>query len=542
MREQVSYTEFFESIKSYSTKLSIPQIKEMFRLLDGKNTGYFTAARWNAFNSHFLSTFIACDLDKNCLLNSSELEKCFDRPDTYVIKTYFYDNSIPNDIIKSLDFQNYDGINFQQYMLFKRILVGYRQYHINGLLDRNAFTMAFKTTFSDKIIDELDSNLAFQMALYLMSEKVVNNQLMFSQYFEICRLVSNYFMFGITIGEGYVTKSQLLSGGYEIPIRLSVKMFEKYFSFFNDDEMLKVNLDNTKIDPNLLKFEDYCAIDFWGNIFANYVDPNSNALTLNLNGFANVVKNKYFRQKFLTYISFSNFEDAKQFDNKSLVENTDKNTDFDFLTNFSFIQVGSKKSNGKIEKTNSSVFETLKTGKNKASLFDQFKQNENSKNDPKLETALQNYLKIIDLDANNLISFEEFLLFIKYLQAYDRLNKDNKDQRGILSSSTVNCNKMFKLVINQYQIFPRLSLAETTRLQSLDTLLCSNVDFLFFFDYLIGPKVFKPYVLNKAFVDEINLVTNLQKLNLFVSLAQDKTYSFIMGNKVKYDYEGYLKM
>jgi hypothetical protein len=441
-----------------------------------------------------------------------------------------------SDIINSLDYQGNSGLNFEQYMLLKRIVIGYRQYNINGLLDKNAFMTAFKTTFADKIIDEMDSELAFRMGIYLMSKKVDKNELNFIEYFELCRIVSNYYTFGVTIGEGYLTKSQLITGDYKLASNVTASMFEKYFNLFAEDIELQVNLDNTKIDPNLLKFEDYCSIDFWVNIISNYTDPNMNLPSLNLVGLSKLVSNKYFKGKYTNYLANSNFEDFKLL-NSTVVANNN-NTDYDFLTNFNFIQLNSKTKSflgdSKAQKT--SVFEQLG---HKASLFEQFKQN-----DPAsvLDTVMTNYFKIIDIDGSNLITFEEFITFIKYLQVYERFNRDNKDPRGIISSNVVNGNFHIYIVINQYQVYPRLTLSETVRLQNFDSLLCISVDFLIFFDYLIGPKVFRPYIINKSFVDEISIIMTLQKLNLYASVQQNRNYSFIMGNKVNYDYEGFLKM
>jgi hypothetical protein len=62
-----------------------------------------------------------------------------------------------------------------------------------------------------------------------------------------------------------------------------------------------------------------------------------------------------------------------------------------------------------------------------------------------------------------------------------------------------------------------------------------------FFDYLIGPRAFKPYIINKNFVDEISIMLVLLKLNLQASVQQNKNYSFIMGRKINYDYEGFLR-
>jgi Ca2+-binding EF-hand superfamily protein len=410
-------------------------MKNIYKILDGKSTGYFTSNRWKDFYNIFLSSYITCDTNRDCLLDKDELDKCLDRPDTAVIKSYNYDSSVVTDIINSLDNQGNNGLNFEQYMLMKRIVIGFRQYNVNGYLDKNAFVTAFKTTFADRIIDEMDSELAFRMGVYLMQTDKV--ELSFIQYFEVCRIVSNYYTFGVTIGEGYVTRNQLMTSGYQLPSKVTPSMYEKYFNLFTDDKELHVNLDNTKIDPDILKFEDFCSIDFWVNIMANYTDPSSNNPSLNVDGFEKLAHNKYFKERYITYITNSNFEDMKMLNNTIPDNPASNNTDFEFLTNFNFLQVNNHKSflqSGKTSKV--SVFEKL-GGKKKASLFDQFQQAGPSEGG-KLESELASYFKIMDLDDNNLISFDEFIVFIKYLQAYDKVNHDKKDSRGIISSNAVN--------------------------------------------------------------------------------------------------------
>ncbi len=79
---------------------------------------------------------------------------------------------------------------------------------------------------------------------------------------------------------------------------------------------------------------------------------------------------------------------------------------------------------------------------------------------------------------------------------------------------------------------------------SLDSLNCSYMDFLLFFDYMLGPKCFKLYLLesNKNFVDEIHLLLVLKRLNLWADINQRK---FIYSSSVlsnNYDYESILEM
>ena len=81
------------------------------------------------------------------------------------------------------------------------------------------------------------------------------------------------------------------------------------------------------------------------------------------------------------------------------------------------------------------------------------------------------------------------------------------------------------------------------RLAAFDYVSCDYVDFLLFFDYLISPKIFKPFLIDKArnFVNEMNLKLLMRKMNLFSDLgSKNLVYSsgIMLSN---YDYENVLK-
>ena len=451
MRPQTSYTEFYTSIKDFNTQLSITDTKYIYKFLDTKSMGFFSANRWNNFCSLFLSAFTSCDTNSDCLLDQSELSSCLDRPDTNIVKNInsaeFDSDGLVKEIIYSLDYLKIGGINLEKFIFLKRIIIGFRQYNVNGLLDKTAFTSAFRTTFTDQLIDDVDSEVAFRLGIYLMYDYISNFQIDFIQYFEICRMVNTYFSFGVTIGEGYLTKHQLMTNYEErnYPSKISSIMFEKYFNLFSEDSGFNADMESTKFDPNSLKFEDFCSLEFWSNIFGNYTDtkmPN-NLAVLNQTGFVELIKNnKYFKKKYLVYVAYSNFEDLNSLTSASFTNNTI--TDYDFLTDFNvnLLETNSKHLNFLKKKT--SVFDQIsKTKSNtqaKTSLFT-ISLNEDDKIDniaPLVDNAIPQFFQMLDIDSNKFLTFEEFMIFIKFVQSYDRLNKGNLDKRGVLSTNSVN--------------------------------------------------------------------------------------------------------
>ena len=86
-------------------------------------------------------------------------------------------------------------------------------------------------------------------------------------------------------------------------------------------------------------------------------------------------------------------------------------------------------------------------------------------------------------------------------------------------------------------------MSEKTRLSTLDSLNCDYVDFLLFFDYLIAPKCFKPYLIDKDrnFVNELNMKLVLRKLNLYAEFSSKNlvyTKGIMLSN---YEYENALR-
>ena len=81
------------------------------------------------------------------------------------------------------------------------------------------------------------------------------------------------------------------------------------------------------------------------------------------------------------------------------------------------------------------------------------------------------------------------------------------------------------------------------RLAAFDSISCDYVDFLLFFDYLISPRSFKPFLIDneRNFVNELNLKLVMRKMNLFTDLDSKNlvyTSGIMLSN---YDYENVLK-
>lgn len=451
-RSQTTFANYFVSIKNLNTKLSSSEIKGIYKFLDSKALGYFSNKRWNNFYNLFLSPFIKCDVDSNCLLSESELNTCLQGSDMNVVLNFMsqpYDaKSLIQEIIYSLDYLKNGGINLNGYLLLKKIIIGFRQYHVGGYLDRQSFYSAIKTSFIDKLIDEIDSEIAFRIALNLMYQQIQNLRLNFIQYFEICRIVNIFLSYDVTIGEGYITKDQLLnkyeSGSF--PSKLNSQMMEAYFSLFKNEDSFQSDKSH-KSDPNTLRFEDYANLEFWGNVYRNYTDAIAPWPALNVTGFTDLfATNKYILQKYWLYIGYSNFEDYEKIQANYITQSN--MTDYDFLTNFqaSFIEMGSS-----VYKKKTVMNKNKNNNKAKMkSLFElKFTVDETKSTEPSgtsvdlqalVTSSLANYFSILDINADNYITFNEYVTFIKYLNLFNSLNKGYTDPRGVIPSNAVNCN------------------------------------------------------------------------------------------------------
>ena len=100
--------------------------------------------------------------------------------------------------------------------------------------------------------------------------------------------------------------------------------------------------------------------------------------------------------------------------------------------------------------------------------------------------------------------------------------------------------------MNQIVINPKLSINENMRLQSFDALTCNYVDFLLFFDFMYGPKIFKLYFMNpnEPIVEEFDIFMIMKILNIHSEFTSNKFQMFPGSNSVtaSYDYEPILKV
>ena len=265
-----------------------------------------------------------------------------------VIKLFRLGDVIDN-IIFSLDYNNVGGINLSQYLLLRKIIIGFRQNHIDGKLDKEMFKYSIKISFNDKMIDDIDLELAFKTSVFLMKEKIVNFQLNFLQYLEICRIVNSFYSFDVSISEGWITRQEIYNG-YEysrFPSKIYKSMFDGYFQLFEEDHKLNENKLEANYDQLSMQFETFAFIEFWGNIYGNY----SLNFRMNQTGFIDISQNQYFPSQFKNYLNKTNFEDSSQI-NVTFFPEIKKLNDKDFLLSFiqkSFKTSFNKNSDSKIK-------------------------------------------------------------------------------------------------------------------------------------------------------------------------------------------------
>lgn len=89
-----------------------------------------------------------------------------------------------------------------------------------------------------------------------------------------------------------------------------------------------------------------------------------------------------------------------------------------------------------------------------------------------------------------------------------------------------------------------MTLNQKIRIQHLDSINCSFIDFLLFYVYMIGPERFKRFALttNKDMIDEVQLRVVMKRLNLWVDL-NIKAFSYSTGILVRhYEYQSVMTM
>ena len=450
-------------MQSIRTRLTVFEIKNLFKFLDNKSQGQFDNKRWTDFNYLFLSKFITCDSDTNCILDQDNLTNCFQNQDFKTIIQYLPGHLAAKDLIAeiifSLDYDKKGGINLSQFIFLKKVITGFNQYHVLGALERDNFFSALKTTFVDFFIDELDALMAYKIALNLM-DKGGSFKIFFDIYVEICRIINAYLGYGVSIGEGYITKDQILRNFENVvyPSKLTLNFLKKYFSIYDDGTSENASI---KIDPSTssiitsdqessLRFEDYANLEFLANIFTNYTMN----VDMNVTGFTNfMTNNKYINPSYMKYIESSNFEDfssAKA--NPLTVSNSIREIDFMSGFSVSFLETENKIE----EEYGKNKFQFNSISENKLhSLFElnlgENLENKSKKNREKLSnkqtSSIGKFFNILDFGNKKSMGFDELVIFLKYLKIFDILNQENNDPRGIISSEKVNC----KILINYFR-------------------------------------------------------------------------------------------
>lgn len=542
-----SYSDFLFNLKQHQLRLNNKEMKQIYSVLDHRNLGYFTRSRWDHFVEVFLNNFITCDQNTNCGISEEELKTCIDKIEDFkVIKDYAsQDNDVDSlikNVIRSLDMEQTGEINLNSFINFKRMFVGFKNNNLNNQLDKELFMKAFKLSYNDYALDKQDLDLIFKVGSELVSKNTTS--LSFADFFEVGRITSSYLSYGIPISQGYLTYNDILNSQHACS-KMNSDYFKRYFSVIvGDDKTGIYNAFNINIDTHSLRFQDFFTLEYWANWFDMYSETdNMGSRRLNNDGFANILKDK-LKENMKRYLAFSNFEDEKSF---KYILSPMNVTDMDFLLGKSFLELESannlsvpslfepnslewKKSldsdndfeltfiQNKV-KSHKSVFSFMKLEEAKAEELNnssgakaapgEADQNKVMINELFLK-GTKNYYVMLDLYDDKYIYFEAFISFIKYIQVFDYLNRNNTDIRGVINSDIT-------VLKPELTCHPPLSFQEQARLANLYTSNCNSIDFLYFVDYMISDLVFKPYIndSNKNFIDEVHLLLGLKKLNLY---------------------------
>lgn len=579
----ISFPDFLLQSKQIKHKLNNSELKLIFKFVDSRSQGYFSSKRWDHFNAFFLSEFISCDTNQNCLLDDKELEECIKSNDDLGLLNELYKEELPQiskNVVMSLDYHNLKEINFYSFMIFKKAVIGFRESHIQGLLDQETFRKAFKLVFNQ--LESVDIDLAFHTGRFLLSKNQTDYFYNFNQFFEISRITNNFLNYDVSISEGYLTSSDMLQGINDVPSKMSIDLFKRYYSLFDENKEIDIN---SIIDPKALRYQDYCSLEYWANIFSNYT-LSTQSYKLDEKSFSSLISDA-LNDDFKSYIVNSNFQDEKSLNQDHYIMDA---SDYEFMINDQSSFIETKQSFDlnsdidsliKIDKgfknENENQLNFLETNKypnssdhkkrlennkkseiNKTNINNRYKRKKDNKDDSsqktdsgenlstdkadsssidpeKLKTNSANYFKILNFYDQKYIYFESFITFAKYLQLYRVMNQGNSDPRGIVKSDIVNRK-------NDIIAHPPMSITEKHRLSILDTTNCNFMDLLFFVDYMITPLVFKPYITDrhKNFVNEIHLILGLKKMNLYatddINIKNMGNYGLTMGGK-SYDYE-----
>lgn len=341
----VTFPEFLFGSRRLKTKLKAPELKLLYKFIDSRNLGFFSSKRWNQFYAFFLSEFISCDTNQDCLIDKDELLACINNnEDLGIIKDTLQNDQtleqVSQNIVHSLDYDFIGGMNIHGFLTFKRSVIGFRESEVNGLLDQESFRKAFKTAFSSLTIDNFDIDLVFHTGYYLAAKNITDYFFDFPQFFEISRVTNNFMNYGVSIADGYLTYQDTVREA-DFPGKMNSDLFKRYYYLFETEDIAVSNIDfATSVDPKILRFQDYASLEYWANIFTNYTETNSLSLQrMNLTGFTTMVK-EGLRVEYQNYIAYSNFQDETSLMTDNYMINT---TDYEFLMNIgSFLETSNK--------------------------------------------------------------------------------------------------------------------------------------------------------------------------------------------------------
>ena len=570
----VAYPEFLFGTRRLNLKMNNSEIKLIFKFIDSKNKGYFSSKRWNQFNAFFLNQFIKCDTNKDCLLSEEELLVCLKENED--ISVAIRDNPDPKilikNIINSVDFFRVKGMNLHSFLIFKRSIIGFREAEIINLLDQDSFKKAFRISFSSYQLDNFDLDMIFLSGRMLLSKNMTDYFYDFPQYFELSRITNCYLNYGVSISDGILTSQDTITDN-DNPSKMTSELFKRYYSLFESEEIQIATTFPDFIDPKIIRYQDYITLEYWANIFTNYTDSSFNVVRLNQTAFEEMVKN--LCDEYKNYIAYSNFQDESSLKvNTYFINNTDyefmMGLDSSFLEKEIHLDTGFKrrKENEKKFAKNGSIFDKLNRKNSKSfsfkeekgynpnndgvnqmtSMFNQkypFLNPANQSTQNPIQTDIsdllskgaKNYFNLLNIyDDDKFVYFESLISFVKYLQVYKVLNTNSTDPRGILKTDIVNYR-------NDILSHPPLSIYEKNKLQTLDSMNCNFIDFLYFVDYMIGSVVFRAYRTDnkKNFVNEYNLLLGLKKMNLNNGDNNFPPFPLVNKKGNSYDYDSAIR-
>lgn len=431
----ITFPEFLFGTRRLHLELKPSELKLIYKFIDSRNQGYFSSKRWNQFYAFFLNEFLSCDTNKNCLLEDTELVQCINNnEDLHIVKDTLPENYdielLSKNIVQSLDYNFVNGINFHGFLSFKRAVIGFRESEISGILDQETFRKGFKTAFSSMLVDNFDIDLVYHTGYFLLAKNITDFFYDFPQFFEICRLTNNFMNYGVSIAEGYLTEQDTVRDN-DFPSKITSDFFKRYYSLFETESIAVTNYDfATSVDPTVIRFQDYVALEYWANIFTNYTETSFLTLQrMNKTGFGMFIK-EGLKREYQSYIAYSNFMDETSLKTDNYLINT---TDYEFLMNIgSFIEKDSEVTVKEIikESINQEVMGIIGKKENKGN---------NGSDGIKIDTGFKKITSTNEENSNNANNEIEAFEFLKKLgQPESELKKQSTKTND--SSSNININ------------------------------------------------------------------------------------------------------